>query len=195
MYELPVTVTIDGIEYPIRNEGDYRMVLDCFIVLQDLELNDETERLLACLLIFYDDLESVDAVLELSQEEVQARVDAMFNFFNCGKKDETTKNNLKLLDWEEDEQLIISAINDVAKKEVRAEAYVHWWTFMGYYMSIGEGAFATVVSIRYKILKGKKLEKYERDFRNDNPQYFIWNHKSVEEQEAENYVMSMWNNN
>jgi hypothetical protein len=39
-------------------------------------------------------------------------------------------------------------------------------------MAIGDGALATVVGIRDKIARGKKLEKYEQDFKRDNPQYF-----------------------
>jgi len=193
MYDLPVTIDIGDKVCQIRDNGDYRMILDCFIVLQDLELADNYERVLSALIIFYEDLD-VDSVLELSEEELTERVKKMYDFFECGQ--DTThanKRNYKLMDWKQDSQLVMSAINNVAKKEVRAEEYVHWWTFMGYYMSIGESAFATVVSIRYKILAGKKLEKYEREFRNDNPQYFIWNHKSIEEQEAEQYIRELWN--
>lgn len=194
MYELPVTITIKDNTYPIRNNGDYRMVLDCFVVLQDLDLSTD-ERILAALIIFYADMESVEDIFALSQDEVEQRTLAMYDFFNCGQDSVGAKTNHKLIDWEQDEQIIISAINKVANKELRAEPYVHWWTFMGYYLGIEEGAFATVVSIRDKIVKGKKLEKYERDFRNDNPHYFIWNHKTLEEQEAEKYIMDMWNNN
>ena len=54
MYELPTTITINDKVYAIREQGDFRMVLDCFQVLNDVELS-ETERLLACLLIFFED--------------------------------------------------------------------------------------------------------------------------------------------
>lgn len=195
MYDLPTTVEIGSVEYPIRNDGDYRMVLDCFIMLQDPELKDETERLLATLMIFYGDINSVDEVLGLSEDEVYARLHAMFDFFNCGQSEnENNKSDYKLIDWKEDEQLIIAAINNVAGKEVRAEPYIHWWTFIGYYMSIGEGAFATIVSIRYKIIKGKKLEKHEQEFKRENPQYFNWNRKTIEQQDAEQYIRKLWNN-
>lgn len=54
-------------------------------------------------------------------------------------------------------------------------------------------AFATVVSIRSKILKDKKLEKWERQFRNENPQYFEWNHKTADDLEAEAWLKEVWN--
>lgn len=193
MYELPITVKIGDVEYPIRNDGDYRMVLDCFVALQDPELESELERVLASLIIFYDDIESIEDALQLTDEEVRLRSDAMFDFFNCGQPEQES-SSYKVMDWKQDEQLVISAINQVAGKEVRAEPYIHWWTFMGYYMGIGEGAFATVVSIRYKILKGKKLEKHEKEFKRDNPQYFTWNHKTIEDQNAEQYIKDLWNN-
>lgn len=193
MYELPTTIDIGDKVCQIRDNGDYRMVLDCFIVLQDLELADNYERILSALIIFYEDLD-IDTALRLSEDEIQERVKKMYEFFECGQ--DTTyanKNDYKLMDWKQDAQLVVSAINNVAGKEVREEEYLHWWTFMGYYMSIGESAFSTIVSIRYKIITGKKLEKHERDFKNENPQYFIWNHKSIEEQEAEQYIRNLWN--
>lgn len=64
---------------------------------------------------------------------------------------------------------------------------------MGYYMSIGEGSLSTIVSIRDKIMTGKKLEKYESKFKRDNPQYFNWNKNTVEQKEAEDWVKDIWN--
>ena len=118
----------------------------------------------------------------------------MYKFFNCGGEDTVgAKVPYKLIDWEKDSQIISSAINKVANTEIRSVPYVHWWTFMGYFSSIGKSLLSTVIEIREKILKGKKLEKYEREFRRDNPKYFIWNHKSVEEQEADRTIMDLWN--
>lgn len=194
MYDLPTTITIDESEIPIRNDGDYRMVLDCFSALQDEELEGD-ERVLAALIIFYADLD-FESVLTLSEDEMVARVESMYNFFNCGEGEvQGMKTPYKLVDWEQDAQLIVSAINKVAHKEVRAEQFVHWWTFMGYYMCVDEGAFSTIVSIRHKILKGQKLEKHEREFKNENPQYFTWNHQTVEEKEADRFIRELWNSN
>lgn len=195
MFELPTSITIGEREYPIRNNGDFRMVLDCFACLQDVELAEQ-ERVLASLCIFYSDITSIDDISEVfsTGEELLEAVNGMYNFFNCGQKNVGAKQSHKLIDWEDDSQMIISAINRVAGKEVRAESYVHWWTFMGYYLAIGECPLSTVVNIRDKILKGKKLEKWETDFRRDNPEYFVWKSKSVEDEEAEEYIRQIWNN-
>lgn len=189
MYEIPTTIEIGEREFHIRNNGDYRMVLDCFAALNDVELSKQ-ERLFASLIIFYDDfndLEDIDIV-----EDIEELVQKMYDFFSCGG-DSGSRSNYKLVDWEEDAQLISSAINKVANKEIRAESYIHWWTFMGYYAAIGECPLSTIIHIRDKIIKGKKLEKHERQFRSENPQYFTWNSKSVDEQEADELVKQMWN--
>ena len=100
----------------------------------------------------------------------------------------------KTIDWEKDSQLISSAINKVAGQEIRAVPYIHWWTFMGYFSAIGESPLSTVLSIRNKLVKGKKLEKWEREFRMSSPQYFKWNSKSLEQRQADREILSLWNN-
>jgi hypothetical protein len=53
--------------------------------------------------------------------------------------------------------------------ECRSVEYLHWWTFMGAYMEIGgDCAFSQIVSLRSKLAKGKKLEKYEREWLRQN---------------------------
>ena len=117
----------------------------------------------------------------------------MYKFFNCGSSNYGRQVHYKLMDWEQDEQLVSSAVNKVAGTEIRSVPYLHWWTFMGYYSSIGNSPLSTIISIRDKIVKGKKLEKYERDFKNENPQYFTWNKNTVEEEEADRLVKELWN--
>lgn len=193
MYAIPTVVDIDGREFKIRNNGDYRMVLDCFSALNDLELNTE-ERLFASLIIFYEDLNDLYDIQEFNEEALTTAVTKMFEFFNCGSDGQNAKKvSYKLVDWDADSQMICSAVNKVAGTEVRAVPYMHWWTFMGYYSAIGECTMSTVVRIRDKIMRGKKLEKEEREFKYDNPQYFVWNSKTLEQQEAEDMIKQLWN--
>ena len=190
MYVIPTSVEIDGVDYRITNDGDYRVILDCFRALEDEELMPR-ERLLCSLIIFYDDFNSIGEVLRL--KNIDEFVKQMYWFFNCGSTTSGTSTNHKLIDWEQDEQLICSAINKVADKEIRAEQYIHWWTFMGYYTAIGDCPLSTIIHIRNKIVSGKSLEKHERTFKNENPQYFVWNSKTVEAKEADNLVKQLWN--
>lgn len=190
MYEIPTTITVGSTEYRIRNKGDYRMVLDCFSALQDASLNSN-ERLFCSLIIFYEDINCIADINKF--EDLEEAATKMFDFFNCGRSQSVGKKmNHKLIDWEQDSQIICSAINKVANKEVRAEPYIHWWTFMGYYSAVGESLLSTIVSIRDKIVRGKKLEKHERIFRQENPEYFVWNTNNIDE-EAEELFNELWN--
>lgn len=192
MYELPITITVNENVYSIRNKGDYRMVLDIFTVLNDVELSEQ-ERILTSLIIFYTEFDDVKRLFACSEEELTALTEEMFNFFNCGQTSPGANTNVKLIDWDNDEQLIASAINNVANTEIRSVEYCHWWTFMGYYCAIGESPLSTVVGIRSKIVKGKKLEKYEQEFRRDNPQYFNWDRRTLQEKEDDALLKELWN--
>ena len=191
MFELPTNIQVGEQSYNIAQQGDFRMVLDCFAALNDFELSKE-ERILAALMIFYTDFPDLEDLLAC--DDIKSLVKEMYKFFNCGQEDGVgNKVNHNLIDWNQDQQLICSAVNNVANKEIRLEKYVHWWTFMGYYLAIGESPMSTIISIRNKIVEGKKLAKYEQEFRKDNPQYFNWNSKSIEEKEANDIIMEMWN--
>lgn len=191
MYEIPTSINIDGRIFQIRNNGDYRVILDCFKALEDEEL-EASERLLASLLIFYEDFNSIEDVYNI--DDISKLVSEMFKFFNCGSESVGTKVNHSIIDWEQDSQLVCSAINKVANMEIRSERYIHWWTFMGYYIAIGDSPLSTILGIRNKMLSNKKLEKYEQQFKRNNPQYFVWNSKSVSEKEADRLAKEMWNN-
>lgn len=191
MYRLPTEITIKDKVFHIRERGDFRMVLDCFSALQDIEMPKEF-RTTTALFIFYSDFDTIDQVLNC--EDLEELTKEMFNFFVCNENTDNIKqNNSQLIDWDEDAQMISSAINKVAGKEIRAEEYIHWWTFMGYYNAVGEGLLSTVVSIRKKIADGKKLEKHEQEFKRENPQYFIRDFRSVEQREADEQFRKLWN--
>ena len=190
MYDIPTSIEVDGQSYTIRNQGDYRMVLDCFAALNDDELSIQ-ERVLAALIIFYDDMEDIDDLERLG--DIEEAVRQMYTFFNCGiEYSDEEKKSPNVIDWKEDSQLICSAINKVAGQEIRALPYLHWWTFMGYYSAIGESPLANIVSIRYKIARNEKLEKYERKFQNENPHYFK-NINNEVDKEYEDFLKQVWN--
>lgn len=190
MYGLPTSIVLGDKTLTVRNRGDYRTVLDCFKALEDPELSKD-ERIVCALIIFYEDLNSIQDVENL--EELEEAYKQMVWFFNCGQESIGSSSRFKVIDWEKDEPLICSAVNNVAHKEIRSEPYIHWWTFMGYYLAVGECSLSTVVSIRTKRAKGKKLEKYESQFVRDNPEYF-WDTKTVEDKELENDIMKIWEN-
>lgn len=188
MYELPTTVNIDGHEYAVRDGGDFRTILDCISLIQDADLTD-VEKAISALMVFLKDFDEPDDVIEEFMD-LNVPISEMFKFISCNDEQVGYTVNHKVMDWEQDEKLIISAINGVAKTEVRSLKYLHWWTFISYFMAIGECSFSTIVSIRDKLARGKKLEKYEREFKRYNPQYFIWKQEQLENNKL---IEQLWN--
>ena len=155
---LQTSIYVKNTEIPIRT--DYRDILRIFEAFNDYELTD-SEKWQVCVRIMIKDITQItddnynDVLLELS------------NFINFGTNDDN-KYDKPLLNWEQDEHLIFSAINNIARTEVRSIDFVHWWTFMGYFNCIGEGLLSEVIHIRSKKLNGKKLEKNEEEFYKEN---------------------------
>lgn len=193
MYELPTSIQIEDTNYNISKSGDFRVILDCFSVLNDIEL-DEQYRIVAALIIFYEDINCEEDIYTIfGYRNLEKVIKEMFNFINCNQVSLGMKTNYNLIDWDDDSQIICAAVNNVSHKEIRSESYIHWWTFMGYYCSIGESILSTVVGIRNKLLQGKKLEKWESEYRSKNPQYFCWNYKPVSQKQREKQILSSWN--
>lgn len=190
MYELPTEIIIEGRPYSIRKKGDYRMILDVFSVLEDTEL-EQKERVISALIIFYEDFNDIEDVLSCSNLEQVTK--EMYKFFNGDRLEGGAREIKKLIDWDNDSAMVCAAVNKVAGKEIRSEPYIHWWTFLSYYMSVGESVLSTVVGIRDKMMSGKKMEKWETEYKRENPQYFRWNHKTAEESDAEEWLKSVWN--
>lgn len=191
MYRLPTKVTVDNLEFNIRERGDFRMVLDCFKALQDEELSEDY-RVLASLLIFYNEFNDLEDLHEY-EPQLEGLVKEMYKFINGGEENSPgAERDVSLVDWEQDSQLVCAAINNVSNQEIRAVEYLHWWTFLGYYMSIGQSVLSTVVGIRDKIAHHKKLENWEKEFKKNNPKYFVWR-QTAKEQDLNNLVRDIWN--
>lgn len=159
MWNLPESLQVGDSFFAIRT--DYRDILTIFQAYNDPELPDwaKTEIMLRILYKDYD---------KLPPEQLYEAVAKAAEFINHGFGDNDAKKP-KLMDWEQDADIIVPAINKVAGVgDVRALDYLHWWTFLGYYMEINEGLFTQVLNIRYKRAHGKKLEKWEREFEKDN---------------------------
>lgn len=173
VWSFPTSLDIGGVEYEIRT--DYRVVLDLLMALNDPELTDSDNKVSAymqsrvILEIMFPDCDNIP------QEHIQEALDKVAEFIDMGIGDDSKKP--KTMDWEQDAAIIIPAINKVLNREIRAEKYMHWWTFLGAYMEIGEGLFSNIIHIRQKKAKGKKLEKWEQDFYKENKSLIDFQHK------------------
>lgn len=157
-WELPEKLEIGGVEYSIN--ADYRNILSIVLKLDD-QNEDHFIRCYIALAMFYPDFEKIP---EASYQEA---VEKMYWFISCGEADDG-KPRVKLIDWEQDYPLIVSGINKIAACDVRGLEFLHWWTFISYFSEIGDGQLATVVSIREKRRKHRKLDKWEQEFYQKN---------------------------
>ena len=155
-YGLPKSLEVCGTEYKIRS--DFREILDILEILNDTELKEQ-ERGFFTLLFFYPDFENIPA------EHYQKAMEQCFWFINGGKHEqEGDKKPPRLMDWEQDFPYIIAPVNRVIGHEIRADDYLHWWTFLSAYMEIGECTFAQIVHIRDAQSRGKKLDDSDREW-------------------------------
>ena len=175
IYDLPTTVDVDGVRHKIR--ADYRAVLDILTALSDPELT-KGEQLNILLNIFY--IEPPDNIEEAIKQ--------CFGFINRFQPDGDIPQP-KLMDWEQDFGLIADAITIKTGHDIRADEYMHWWTFVGYYMNIGDCFFAQTISVRKKLAKGQKLDDSEREFYRSNRSLIELNSKTTPEEDE---LLAAW---
>ena len=156
-WELPTRAVIEDRVYEIRT--DYRDILELMRWLDgaaDPSL-DQGERWYLAMRLFYPDFAS------MPRQDWQQATDFLAGFLRAGRPDPGPAAP-RLMDWQQDAPLIAAGIQAVSGRDVRALPYLHWWSFLSCFDAIGDGTFATVVAIRDKLCRGKKLEGWELDF-------------------------------
>ncbi len=179
--QLPVSLEVGGQDRKIRT--DFRDILVIIQAFNDPDLTNQ-EKNYIMLKILYPEFE------QLPQSCWREAAEQAIWFLDCGQTEDEKKPAKKVMDWEQDEALVFPAINSVAHQEVRALSYLHWWTFVGYFMEIKEGTFSVVLGIRQKKEKGKKLEKWEQEFYRNNKQLCDLKKRYSAEEQAE---IDYWN--
>lgn len=183
-WKLPTSLDVGGKEYSIRT--DYRVILDILTAMNDPEILEpgmteqekKEEKVFTMLQILYIDFETIPP--KYCKEAAEKACD----FIDCGIKGDD-KPKPRTMDWKQDAPVIVPAINKVSGKDIRSVKYMHWWTFFGLYMEIGESTFATIVSIRDKKRKCKKLEKWEQEFYRNNKKLIDLESQRVERSKEE----------
>ena len=150
-WNLPEVAEICGTVY--RLHTDYRDILEIFRQLDDPD-NPEWLRWKIAVALFFEG--------EVPEDDFREASLYLADFLSGGNPEETAGS--KLLDWEQDAAIIVADVNKVAGTEVRAVPHLHWWTFLAYFNAIGEGQLSMLVSLRDKLARGKKLEKWEQEY-------------------------------
>lgn len=182
-WELPTSLEVCGKEYAIRT--DYRVILDILSAMNDPEIfetgmtEDEKkiEQTMTMLQILYIDFDSIPP------RDYQEAAEKAVDFIDCGIKGDD-KPKPRTMDWEQDAPIIAPEVSKVAGRDIRV-GETHWWEFFGYYLGIGEGVFNTIVSIREKRRKGNKLEKWEKEFYQNNKNLIDLKIKKIERSDEE----------
>lgn len=149
---LPTTLTAGGEEHAIRS--DYRAALDIFLALTDTELDDFNRSMELLDILYVDDI---------PPEHWQEAIDRGFWFLNGGEPERDVKQP-PVVNWEKDFNLIAAPISKIVGQDIRGVEYMHWWTFLQCYQSIGDCLFAQIVRIRDKKARGKALDKADQEF-------------------------------
>lgn len=156
--ELPTSLAVGGMDLPIRWE--YRDVLNILSALADPEL-EEQDKAIAMLAIIYEEPEQIPA--EYLQEALEQA-----KWFIDGGMEAVPKHGPRLMDWEQDFPWIVAPVNRVLGHDIRGAEPLHWWTFLAAYYEIGDCTFAQIVRIRDAQVRGKKLDKEEREWARRN---------------------------
>lgn len=151
-WSLPQTACIRGKTY--RLHTDFREILRIFGCLQQEQV-PEFIRWHTALDLFFG---------EPIPEEAFPEAAAWFSRFVSGGQERQDPGGPVLIHWQRDAQVIVADINKAAGREIRELPYLHWWTFLAWFRGIGEGGLSTLVTVRDKLRRGKKLEPWEQEY-------------------------------
>lgn len=182
---LPTALEVGGRLWDIRT--DIRVVLGIFQAFNDPELTDR-EKAYVCVKCLYADLDDIPA------EDMQEAVEKAFWFCNGGDTPKE-EQDVKVIDWEHDEHIIFPAISRaLGVTDIRSLPYMHWWTFCGAFGELPESSvLSTVISLRRKMGRHEKLEKYEQDIiRKNRALIDMPKRLTAEEQAEDDFVDSLF---
>lgn len=180
LWSLPTSATFGGVRYGIN--ADFRDVLEVIGYLNDKTRPDFIRWQIA-LGLFYE--------VEIPRQYQTEAMEYLAGFISYGSGE--AKPGPKLIDWEQDAQIIVGDVNKVAGvMDIRSVPFLHWWTFLSYFYSVGEGQLSTIVSIRAKRKKGKKLEKWEEEYYREHKDRIDFKKAVTAEDEAAREYFSKW---
>ncbi len=174
---LPYTLTVDGEEKEIF--CDFRDIVNILIAFNDPELKASEKTLIMLSNLYVDDWMQFEDISEAIKQAVW--------FIDWGKEYSEKENGPRVMDWEQDYNIIVAAVDKSVKTvETCLELpFMHWWTFLAKFSERGECQFSTITDIRDKMNKGKKLEKHEKEILRENRDLIILRNKAAEDFENE----------
>lgn len=174
---LPVTLNIGGVDYEIYT--DFRSIITILCAYNDPEIPAQTANYVLINNLFVCDISEITDYEEALKQAIW--------FVDGGKEYKEPENSPKLMDWEQDYDFIISAVDknlNTAETVLDLE-YMHWWTFLRKFSERKETRLDTLIGIREKLIKGEKLDKHEKEILRENRDIIILKDKNNEDFENE----------
>ena len=177
--DLPYSLEINGEEREIN--CDFRDVITICTAFNDLTLTNQEKAVVMLNNLYVDDWTNFGDPEECVKKGVW--------FIDWGKEYKTAENTPRIMDWEQDFNIIVSAVNKSMKtvESCLELPFMHWWTFLSKFCERGECQFSTITDIRDKLNKGKKLEPYEKQILRENREQIILKNKA-----NENFEKELW---
>lgn len=169
LWVLPQKTVIQGVAYALHT--DYRDILEIIACLNNPDL-PVLFRWQIALALFYEPIPPA--------AHRKAAMEYLAEFIGCGS---ASDNAPPLISWQQDAGAIIADINQVSGKEIRREPYIHWWTFLAWFHSIGQGQLSGLVAIRSKLRRGEKLDEAEQAFFRSHRKQVLLQSESLQQQE------------
>lgn len=176
IYDLPTSLVVDGVEREIY--ADFRDIIVICVALSDESLSAREKNYILLNNLYVDDIKELGNSREAIEQAIW--------FIDWGKDYKKTEEPPpRLLDWEKDYNAIISAVNGKTKtvEDVRELPFLHWWTFLGYFAERGRCQISTILEIRDKLARKKKLDKWEQQILRESKDDIIL--KTAEDKDIE----------
>ena len=154
LWQLPRQAVFGNARYPFN--ADYRDILEIIGYLGNGQL-PQSFRWEIAIGLFYK--------RTVAQKHRAEAVAYLRRFLTRGREETPGP---ALIHWEQDADAIVADINRISGREIRGERFIHWWTFLSWIDSIGQGQLSQIVSLRQKLRRGEALTPQEREFYRQN---------------------------
>ncbi len=152
--------------YPIN--GDFRIGIQMFQTLNDMELSEMERIYKACELLF--DVEGADQFPDM--ETMQGGIQWFLSGWYTDNPVNDEKKDRKDMDYDIDQWRIFSAFLKQFGINLN-ETDMHFWVFMGLLSTLDECAFTRVVDIRTKKIDPKMKPSDKAELRKVKEQYAL----------------------
>ena len=156
---LPTSVLINGVEYPIRS--NFRTRIKFEELMQDPEVNDRDKVWLA-LRLFYPEI----------PDDMDQAVEQLLWFYRCDKRDNLYAKKVKkrkakkvnrIYDFELDDDYIYAAFMAQYHLDLHKVRYLHWWKFRAMFNSLSDDMQISKI-MEYRAVELDKVPKEKRSF-------------------------------